>query len=443
MATNVELGKDAKPPIIQELTIVSPDRSRKDVGKLKAALELAESIHHPSRTRLYDIYHDIVTIDGHLSGIIQKRIMGVTNKAITFLDKSGKKVDDMDALINSNKFNRLIELLIEQKIWGVSGVEFIVGKELDYAEIPRKHIRPEIQQIVRSQYDYQGTPYADLPFVWVIGGAYELGKLLQCSMYALYKRSGFGDFAQFVEIFGQPVRIIYYDAHDTATKQELSRLLNESGSSLAMMIPKQAQFEMLDGKTSNCDGKLQIALIQACNNEMSIAILGNTETTASSDSSGYAQSETHAGQQADITKGDIKYVQNMLNEPKFIAILRSYGYPVDGGHFEFEQETNLEELTARFELESKVAEKVPVSDDHWYETYGIPKPDNYDELKRKAEEQRQASVQSMAQTGKQKNGKPAEPSEPDDDDNEDSVVTVRKKGLLAELADFFLGMRNR
>lgn len=439
MATNVELGKDAKAPIIQDLTLVSPDRSRKDVGKLKAALELADSIHHPSRTRLYDLYHDVVTIDGHLSGIIQKRIMGVTNKAITFLDKSGKKVDDMDALINSNKFNRLIELLIEQRIWGVSGVEFIVGKSFDYAEIPRKHIRPEAREIVRSQYDYKGTPYTDLPFVWVVGGGYDLGKLLQCAMYALYKRSGFGDFAQFVEIFGQPVRVIYYDAHDTATKQELSRLLNESGSSLAMMIPKQAQFEMLDGKTSNGDGKLQMALIQACNSEMSIAILGNTETTASSDSSGYAQSETHAGQQADITKGDVKYVQNMLNEPKFIAILRSYGYPVDGGHFEFEQETNLDELKARFELESKVAEKVPVSDDHWYETYGIPKPANYDELKRKAEEQREASKQEYPMKSRSSNNK----QKTDDDDDEDAVVTVRKKGLLAELADFFLDMRNR
>jgi len=49
----------------------------------------------------------------------------------------------------------------------------------------------------------------------------------------------------------------------------------------------------------------------------------------------------------------------------------------------------------------------------------------------------------VAQNGQQKNGKPTGPSEPDEDDEEDAVVTVRKKGLLAELVDFFLDMRNR
>ena len=87
--------------------------------------------------------------------------------------------------------------------------------------------------------------------------------ILACSMYAIYKRGGFGDFAQYVEIFGQPVRIMKYDAYDTKTKQELKTLLTDSGSSLAMMIPKQAEFEMLDGKTSNGDGKLQIGLKDA------------------------------------------------------------------------------------------------------------------------------------------------------------------------------------
>lgn len=61
---------------------------------------------------------------------------------------------------------------------------------------------------------------------------------------------------QYVEIFGQPVRIMYYDVYDTSTKQEL-KILTESGNSLAIMLPKQAEFEMKDGKTSNANGDLQ------------------------------------------------------------------------------------------------------------------------------------------------------------------------------------------
>lgn len=417
-------------PIIQELTLVSPDRNRKDVGKLKVALERAESIYTPSRTQLYDLYHDVATIDGHLSGIIGKRIDAVTNKHIVFT-KNKKKIDELDELIQSEKFNKLVENILLQKIWGVSGFEFIVGEDFDFNIIPRKHIRIEKNCIVKSQYDIEGISIENLPMVWTIGDKYDFGKLLQCSLYALYKRSGFGDFAQYVEIFGQPVRIIYYDAYDTKTKEELRKTLNESGSSLAMMIPKQAQFQMLDGKTSNGNGELQEKLIKACNDEMSIAILGNTETTASSSSSGYAQSKEHGKQQLEITKSDLRFVQNMLNSKKFLWILQSFGFPVDGGKFEFEKELDLSVLKQRLEIDDKVSSKVPVSDDYWYETYGIPKPDNYDELKAQQEEQKAAIVE-------QKQGKQQSNAKTDTDDD-DVKVTKKDKNLIDRLGAFFFG----
>ncbi|MDR3226060.1 MAG: DUF935 domain-containing protein [Prevotellaceae bacterium] len=423
--TNTEGG--AKKPqkiIINDLTLVAPDRNRKDIAKLKSSIERAESIYTPSRVELYDLYHDITTIDGHLAGILQKRKDFVLNKSISFVDKNKRKIDTFENLIYSNKFNRLIELIIESKFWGISGIEFIVGKDFDFDEIPRKHIRIEKNMIVKSQYDYTGISIDELPFVWTIGRKNDLGLLLKCSMYALYKRSGFGDFAQYVEIFGQPVRIIYYDAYDTKTKQDLRKILTESGGSLAMMIPKQAQFQMLDGKTSNGTGELQERLIHNCNAEMSVAILGNTETTTSSSSSGYAQSVEQGRQQLEITKSDISFVQNTLNEPWFLDILKSYGYPVDGGSFEFEFEIDLDNLIKRLQIDTFVSGKVPVADDYYYETYGIPKPDNYDELKAKQEDDKQAALLAI-QGNKETHTKEAD--EPKND----------KKNLIDTIINFF------
>jgi len=393
----VTKGEMPKNVIINDMTQVAPDRNRKDAGKLKAAIERAESIYTPNRTQLYDLYHDVLTIDGHLSGIIEKRTDAVKNKAIRFVDKNGKKVDAYDDLIESENFGRLIELIMESKYWGISGIQFVVGKEFDFVEIPRKHIRPEKGLITKSQYDYTGTDYIQDKFINVIGNPKDLGKLLQCSLYALYKRSGFGDFAQYVEIFGQPVRIIYYDAYDTQTKNELRKILNESGGSLAMMVPKQAKFEMLDGKTSNGTGELQTGLIGACNDEMSVAMLGNTETSKSSQSSGYAQSKTHEGQQLEITKSDLKFIAKKLNQKWFKDVLASYGFPVDG-KFEFEKELDLDKLKTRMEIDTFVSGKVPVGDDYYYETYGIPKPDNYDELKAKQEADKTALQQPPVET---------------------------------------------
>lgn len=383
--------------IVNEMTHVSPDRNRKDIGTLRRAVEAAERIHTPNRARLYDLYHDVLTIDGHLSGIIEKRTAAVTNKPIRFVDSSGSNVDGLAELIRGERFERLVELIMESRYWGVSGVEFLVGREFDFLEIPRKHIRPERGEITRSQYDLAGTPLEQLPWCWVIGRRNDLGRLLRCSMYALYKRSGFGDFAQYVEIFGQPVRIIYYDAYDRKTQDDLRRMAEEAGSSLVMMIPKQAEFQMLDGKASNGTGELQERLILNCNREMSIAILGNSETTVSSSSSGYAQAEVHAEQQFEVTKGDMRFVENTLNSAYFRGVLASYGYPVEGGRFEFVKEADLDKLNKRLAMDLRLAERVPVADDYWYETYGLPKPDNYNELKKQKEEERREAVRMSGQ----------------------------------------------
>jgi hypothetical protein len=164
---------------------------------------------------------------------------------------------------------------------------------------------------------------------------------------------------------------------------------------------------------------------------MSIAILGNTETTTSSSSSGYAQSQTQANQQLEITKSDIAFVQNTLNEEWFLNILKSYGYPVEGGSFEFEFEIDLENLLKRVQIDTFVSSKVPIADDYYYETYGIPKPDNYDELKAQQEADRQATVEAMRGAGDNTGKADDEKNDKPKDEKND------KKNLIDTIRDFF------
>lgn len=382
--------------IINDLTLVSPDRNRKDIQTLKNSLLSAERISFPNRVQLYDLYHDVLSLDGFLTGLLNKRIKSVLNKKLKFYDKEGNENKEITKLMNSNTGRKLITQIINSEFWGVSGVEFKIGGAFEFEEIPRKHIKPEKGIITKNQYsisEQEAFNYKNMPFVWIIGEKNNLGLLLSCSMYAIYKRGNFGDWAQYVEIFGQPVRIMYYDAYDTNTKQELKKILTDSGTSLAIMLPKQAEFQMMDGKTSNGNGELQKSFKDACNEEMAIAILGNTETTSSSKSSGYAQSKEHAEQQDEIIAADLAMIENHLNSDKFISILKSYGYSVDGGYFQYEIDLNLSKLKLRLEIDLQIANKVPIDDDYWYTNYGIPKPKNYNELiKNKSQKQEENKV---------------------------------------------------
>lgn len=430
--------------IVQQLNILSADRTRKDIGDIKSALLSAESIHYPQRVRLYDVYDDAM-LDGFLTGIINKRADAVLNKLLMFQNAAGKRVDEMDDLIQSNPFRELQAKILETQGWGITGLEFIPGAEFIYKEIPRKHIKPHKKIIAFDQYGEEGISYDGVSNLWIMGKENDLGYLLKCSFYAMYKRGGIGDYAQYVEIFGQPMRVIYYDAYDTKTKMELRDVLTNSGSALAMMVPKQAQFDVKDGKQSNANGDLQIKFLGFCDEEMSIIVLGNTETTKSSSSSGYAQSKEHGKQQLEITKSDLKYVQNMLNTPQFINILKSYGYPVDGGRFVFEKEIDIPALLNRIEIDEAVASHVPIDPDYWYETYGIPKPDNFDELMAQKEEERKAMLKVKQQGGDQGNGndpqedpasksKPAPKKKPKPEDQKADNFWIR---FRSQLADFF------
>lgn len=377
--------------VITDIVVRNVDRTPKDVGKWRAAHINAESVHYPNRTRLFDLYADVM-LDGHLSGIIyNKRIATVRNKKMVF-KKDGKKVDELDTLLKSKVFRDIKTKIMEAPAYGISGMEFVPGEEIAFEEIPRRHIKPEFGVIAMEQSDYTGVEYDKVESIFIIGERYDLGYLLSCSFYALIKKGDFSDWAQYVEIFGQPLRVVKYDAYDSKSKVELKKALDESGGSLTIMIPKQTEFDVVDGKTSNGDGQLQERLKEACNAEMSVKVLGVTETTTSSKSSGYAQSSTHADQQSEVVADDMAYLLNYLNSKKFQTILKSYGYPVEGGEFEFEKELNLEKLSKKKDIDIAISSKVPVGDDYWYETYGIPKPDNYDELKQKMDDEKKAML---------------------------------------------------
>ena len=122
-----------------------------------------------------------------------------------------------------------------------------------------------------------------------------------------------------LKFLGSQCAFFEYDAYDVETKKQLNDIVENSGSSMALMIPKQAGFKMEDGKTSNANGDLQVQFLNALNNELSVIILGNTETTSNSNGGSNAKSKTHSDQQMEITNSDMAYELQYLNSPAFFV----------------------------------------------------------------------------------------------------------------------------
>lgn len=431
----VTKAQEEKPAnlVFHQLIMRNIDRSQKDHSDWRVAHRMAEAVLNPSRRKIFDLYEDVI-LDGHLSGIWRKRVTSVVNKKLMFV-KDKEEDETFDKLIKSKRFRQLRKKLMRVHSYGIVGVEFVTGQDFNFVEIPVKHIRPEKHMVTIDVDGEKGFSYTSNPNLWVLQNDDEpLGFLLKAAPYALFKKGNYSDWAEFIEIFGQPVIITKYDGYDDKTRILLTEALDNAGSSLRLMLPKQAEFEMKDGKTSNGDGKLQDTFKTAMNNELSILILGNTETTSSDNGGSNAKADVQAKQQLEITKDDMAEELMMLNDPIFLEALKMYGYNTEGGRFEYETEVDNSKLKAELEID-KMLEKdlgLPLGHDYYYEKYHRPKPENYNELVAKKEEQRQAIVNPEKKADTKEEAKPPVP-EP----NKEKTAAALSERFWAKISSFF------
>ena len=174
-----------------------------------------------------------------------------------------------------------------------------------------------------------------------------------------------------------PNRVGKYDVTDDTTFTALQDVFNNAGSGTDMIIPRTAEVDIIDGKTSNANGELQEKFINNLDQNLSIIVLGNTETTTNGKNGSNAKSKTHSEQQNQITKSDMMLLQAYLNDPHFTKILQSYGIPVsEDGNFEFNKDIDISFLTERAGVDQILVQSgVEIGDNYWRETYNIPTPE--------------------------------------------------------------------
>ena len=415
--------------VINKLQILQAIRTPLAIQNWDSAIRIAISRYYPNRRQLYDIYESALD-DGHLSGIIRKRLDTVLNKELQYKDANGEPIEDMAKPIRTIAFRNIMKLILEAQMWGISGIEFVPGPELRIRAIPRKHIKTRTQKIAIEQNSQdEGFDYTKLDNIWIIGEPEDLGLLRQCSMYVTYKRTAIGDWATFIEMFGMPIREVKYDPNDEVAAKSLEKLGQESGSALFMLIPKTADFELHDSGGGNANGDLQHKFVSLMNQEMSITVLGNTETTGGEGGS-LAKSKTHQEQQNEISKSDIRYLEAWLNDPHFLHILKSYGLPVtEGAKFQFDKDMDIAFLTARAAIDQgNIKAGVNLTQKYMQETYAYPDPKPTDTIIKISEVQAQEKIEATPSGATPAKPKPAtKPTDLTDDTpgfNMDALATL-------------------
>lgn len=377
--------------VIQNITIRPAVRTTQDIGKWRVALQHAEAI-YGNRVQLYDLYEDII-LDPVLSSLIEKRILGVTKCELQLLKNNGDVVEEMLPILRGRKFRELRKELLRYKFWGISVIEPMNKNGFDFFNVPRKHIRTKEAKIVYEQNGNDGIFYREPPYknyVVEIGRYDDLGLLLKAAPYVIYKRGGFGDWAQFAEIFGMPFRIGKYAGYNETARVQLERALETMGSAAHVVIPEESNIEFIENKGTNNTGELYNMLRTACNEELAVLILGQTETTSKTAGKLGGNDATHEATEDAINLDDREDELAILNET-ILPILGHLGYPVKGCRFIHKTEDEKLTIKDKVEVYIKLRKELdmPVADDDIYADTGINKPSDYFVQKKAIEARKQ------------------------------------------------------
>lgn len=359
--------------VIKSLVIQPARVESADIGTWRTALNNASK---GNRQKLYDLM-DNVMMDPVLSSAVERRINKITNAEITF-QRDGESVEEIDDLIDTPEFEELIKEIALSRAFGKSVIEVGFSPEFEVFSFPRKHIRitnldkplsERKRYIVSKPNDLAGYDYSEDEFIFECGKDDSFGYVFKAAAYVIYKRGGFGDWSQYAEIFGMPFLIGKYNSADEKQRDMLFEALSMIGGKPIAAVPDGTSLEVKDTGGKSTD--LYERFNKACNEEILIAVLGQSMTTT--DGSSRSQAEVHEDTEEGIAQSDRRFVQRMINR-YLVPLLVKRGYKADGGFFLFPDAGENISTKERMEMGfSMRREGLDVDEDYFFEISGIPR----------------------------------------------------------------------
>lgn len=351
------------------------------------AVTSARGIDYSNRVRLYDMYES-ANFDLHLTGVMAKRLRGVTQIPIEF-QREGKPDEEINRQLRSPWFKELRKELILSEFWGFTLVQFRKDEDgnIRFDSINRKHYDPVHGLVLRHQGDMGGEPIEQFPHTLFVGSERGLGIFAEILPAVLYKKGNMGDWARFCNIFGMPIREYTYDAGDEEARRTLIREARQQGTNAVYIHPKDSELKLLEAGNKTGSSELYRTFAEYWDSKISIRVLGNTLTTDAKSTGTQALGTIHKEEENEMNADDRDFILDILNY-QMRDIFAELGFNTDGGEFVYAKKEKVD-TAQQIDIVQKLSNMgLPIDDDYLYETFGVAKPENYNELKAKKEEER-------------------------------------------------------
>lgn len=344
-----------------------------------------------------ELYEDIEEKDPHLYSQMQTRKLAVTGldwEVQPFSsDERDKQISEWvnEQMLGIEGLNEILMDMLDAIGKGISVMEIMWGVDTSMANVIEdiRYVHPK-KLTWDTQTDEMRICTQDCPsgihmpenkfvvhrYKAKSGHESRAGVLRVVVWMYMFKNFSIKDWVAFCEVYGMPVRIGKYDSSASKDdRQALYEAIRSIGSDAAGIVPTSTMIEFIEtNKNSSTDAYDR--LVRYCDEQVSKAVLGQT---LSSDSGGgsYAQGKVHNEVRHDLTKADANALAQTIRR-QVIGPLVEYNFGADADLPIF----NLicedpEDLLQTAEIYAKLGTELglPISEDHVYKKFNIPKPE--------------------------------------------------------------------
>jgi len=337
----------------KRITVMQIARRTDDIIGLQHAIEDAEAVIEPDRTRLYEIYKRM-ELDNHLCAVMRRIVCMCTNTKIKwFVDGEADSDNPINQLLEKPYMQEVIKYILESEWYGHSLIQMnFLEKNFNEENtpgielIPRHHVRPEYQEIKVDWSQQQVINYCEAPynaFLMEVGGRRDIGLLAKAATEILPKLCTKEDWDCASAEYSRPKEKFEYDPNDPKGEAQAIKAAKNQGGNAKIIMAAGTGYELIDTK----QGAWSQAYEKKTNHhDQKISMLFLLQTMTTFDGSSRSQGEVHERAEKSAIQAYKILVTNTFNT-KLKSLLQKHGYNIDG-EFRYDE---TEKLTKKEQAE--------------------------------------------------------------------------------------------
>ena len=331
---------------------------------------------------LGNLFQLFLDVDDNLQSAMDVRRAALKGALWSFGEEMPEAQAEFFDQLLQDKLAQWVDIFMEGKLMGYHFYQIMWEQREDGLYIPAElvnyqnlDLRKENRELVLYE---QNKPRV-LPEFKFIKKLYRRPIIHSIIRYYVFYSFVLNNWSQFLETYGKPLRLGKYDPMTTSQELNVLRSAVKSlGTDQAAIISRNTEIDFKDFANKATNSDLHKVLCDFVSEKVTRRVLGQTLTTGTDSVGSYAMAQVHNLVREDIQQDDLHDLKEFVDTILDMVDRVNWGGEGINLWLELPKQVNLQE---RIAIDGKLhAMGLPMSQDYYYDTYGVDRPRKDQEL---------------------------------------------------------------